>query len=288
MKNLAFSLSIFLFVFCSGNHKSEKDKTGISIQRIIKIKGSETVRNIIEKFMDGYKEENPEVMIDYSGGGSVIGLMAFNAHEADIALISKELLPDELTKLKELNAVFDTLAIDGLSIVTHINNSVKQLSINQLSDIYSGKIKNWKEVGGEDYPITVYSRDISSGTYSFFKDKVLGKEEYTTNDINLTHNEEIVNNVASTKNAIGYVGLSYTHNPNLKILPIVFNDGEPAFFPNYQNIKSNNYLLKRYILMLTNPNSDDHVKKVMLSLGSEGTFKIINESGLIPYKNHYN
>lgn len=274
-------------VFSACRHTSN-ETTNTSIQKVIKLKGSETVRNIVEKFINDYRKENPDVILDYSGGGSVIGLMSFLANETDVAFVSKELSSEEAVKLKEKKAIFDTLAIDGLSIIININNPVKQLTIQQLAKIYSGEIRNWKEVGGDDFPITVYSRDISSGTYSFFKDKVLDSLEYTSNDINLTHNEEIVNNVGSTKNAIGYVGLSYTHHPNLKIIPIVFRDGEPAFFPNYQNVKTDNYQLKRYILMLYSSQSDDFVKKVMLALDGESTFRIINESGLIPYKSHYN
>src|SRR6202008_3579914 len=176
---------------------------------------------------------------------------------------------EEKTKLITKNAVFDTLAIDGMAIIINISNPIKQLSVKQLSEIYSGKIKNWKEVGGENLPITLYSRDISSGTYSFFKDKVLDSMDYAGNDINLTHNEEIVNNVSSTKNAIGYVGLSYSQNPNIKAIPLVFKEGEPAFFPNFQNIRSNNYRLNRFILAIYSNKADDFVKRVILALGNE-------------------
>lgn len=288
MKNLlSFIFCFTLFISCQ-NQESEKKSEKISIQRIVKLKGSETIRNVVEKFITYYNSESPEIVLDYSGGGSVIGLMSFLGNEADVVFISKELTKDEKVKLKEKSAVLDTLAIDGMAIIINISNPIKQLSIQQLSAIYSGKIKNWKEVGGEDLPITLYSRDISSGTYSFFKEKVLDSADYAGNDINLTHNEEIVNNVSSTKNAIGYVGLSYAQNPIIKAIPIVFKEGEPAFFPNFQNIKSNNYRLNRFILAIYSSKSDDFVKKVIMALSNESVFKIINESGLIPYKKNYN
>lgn len=282
-----FSFSIITVILCSCNVKNERTKD-IHIERVISIKGSETIRTVIEKFVKNYESENPQVVLDYTGGGSVIGLMSFVAKETDLAFVSRELNQEERKTLGKRDAVVDTIAIDGLSIILNVNNPVKQLSLKQLSLIYSGKIKNWNEVGGENYPITLYSRDISSGTYAFFKEKVLDSLEYSATDINLTHNEEIVSNVSSTKNAIGYVGLSYTQNPMIKVIPIVFADGQPAFAPNYQNIKSNNYQLKRHIVMIYARKSDEHIKKLILAFKNENSFNLINESGLIPYRNSFN
>jgi phosphate transport system substrate-binding protein len=281
-KTIGIMSILILFVSCNQGSKEEKVFPGI--QRVIKLKGSETIRNVVEKFINSFSVENPEMLLDYSGGGSVIGLMAFNANETDLAFISKELTPEEKNKLVKQNAVLDTLAIDVLSIVINVSNPISKLTIEELSGIYSGKIKNWSEVGGNNLPITLYSRDISSGTYSFFKNKVLDSSDYAGNDINLTHNEEIISNVSTTKNAIGYVGLSYSQNPSVKTIPIIFHKGEPAFYPNYQNIQGNTYQLKRYIVVIYPKNADEYLKKIVLSLDGEKTSKLINESGLIPFK----
>jgi phosphate transport system substrate-binding protein len=287
MKNTPLVIIFFLLVSC-GNKNNTNEAPGLGIQRVVKLKGSETIRNVMERFVNVYSADNPDVILDYSGGGSVMGIMAFNNNEADIAFISRDATPEETERLKNRHAIVDTFAIDGLSIIINVSNPIKQLSIQQLTDIYSGKIDNWKEVGGEDLRITLYSRDISSGTYAFFKNKVLHSNDYAGNDINLTHNEEIVNNVSTTKSAIGYVGLSYSQKANVKTIPIVFKEGAPAFFPNYQNLKSNNYLLKRHILTIYSEKADDFVKKVILGLNGEKAFKLINESGLVPHKNHFN
>lgn len=282
MKKLLSIISASLLISCGGS-KNEKAMPASGVQRVIKLKGSETVRLVVEKFVKQYDADNLEVILDYSGGGSVLGLMSFLANEADLIFVSKELSVEEFRVLRAKGAIIDTLAIDGVSIIINVSNPVRQLSQEQLSKIYSGKIKNWSEVEGDNFPITLYSRDISSGTYAFFKNKILDSLDYSSDDINLTHNEEIVSNVSSTKNAIGYVGLSYAQNPNVRAIPIMFKEGEPAFYPNYQNIKGNNYKLKRYILMIYSEKADDYLKKMALALKNENTFNLINESGLIPY-----
>lgn len=250
----------------------------------IKIKGSETVRPVIEKIDDAYMAQHPNVFVDYTGGGSNIGLMSFLANEADLIFVSREIQAEEHHQLDKKGSVIDTFAIDGLAVIVNLNNPVKSLSMQQLRDIYSGRIKNWKEVGGADWPIALYSRDISSGTYSFFKDKVLDSLDYAKDDINLTHNEEIVNNVANTKQAIGYVGLSYINKPNIRPVPLVFEAGEAPQAPNFQNIGSNSYRLKRYILLISHTNEKPEVSGFIKVLKQEQSLKVINEVGLIPAK----
>lgn len=250
----------------------------------IKIKGSETVRPVIEKIDDAYMAQHANVFIDYAGGGSNIGLMSFLANEADLIFVSRAIQPEEQHQLDKKGAAIDTFAIDGLAVIVNLNNPVKSLSMQQLRDIYAGRIRNWKEVGGADWPIALYSRDISSGTYSFFKDKVLDSLDYAKDDINLTHNEEIVNNVANTKQAIGYVGLSYINRPNIKPVPLVFKEGEAPQAPNFQNIGSNSYLLKRYILLVYHADEKPEVSGFIKTLKEEQSLKVINEVGLIPAK----
>lgn len=251
----------------------------------VKIKGSETIRPVIEKIDDAYMAQHPNVFIDYTGGGSNIGLMSFLGNEADVVFVSREISAEEKEKLKGRDAVIDSFAIDGLAIIVNLNNPVKSLTTRQLRDIYAGRVTNWKDVGGSNWPIVLYSRDISSGTYSFFKDKVLDSLDYAKDDINLTHNEEIINNVTNTKNAVGYVGLSYTNRPNIKTVPLVFNDNDQPQAPNFQNISSSTYHLKRYVLLIHRKGEKDEVADFIKTLKDQSSLKVINEAGLIPVKN---
>ncbi len=271
---------------CSGQHHEAQPGQRASGDTAvkIKIKGSETVRPIIEKIDDNYMALHPNVFVDYTGGGSNIGLMSFMANEADVIFVSREITPEEHEKLKSKGALIDTFAIDGLAVIVNLLNPVKTLSLQQLSDIYAGKTKNWNAVGGENWPIVLYSRDISSGTYSFFKNKVLDSLDYAKDDINLIHNEEIINNVSNTKNAIGYVGLSYTNRPNIKTVSLIFKNGEKPLAPNFQNIGSNAYHLKRYLLLIHRAGEKEEVANFIRILKEDQSLRIINELGLIPVK----
>lgn len=278
------TIAVAGFFLCCSRHE-EAARPAESEKAIkIKIKGSETVRPVIEKIDDSYMTQHPNIFVDYTGGGSNIGLMSFLANEADLVFVSREIKPEEHHQLDKKGSVIDTFAIDGLAVIVNLNNPVKSLTLQQLRDIYSGRIKNWKEVGGSDWPIALYSRDISSGTYSFFKDKVLDSLDYAKDDINLTHNEEIINNVANTKQAIGYVGLSYINRPNIKPVPLTFKEGEAPQAPNFQNIGSDTYRLKRYILLVSHAKEKPEVSDFVKVLKEEQSLKVINEVGLIPAK----
>jgi len=288
MKGLHIAIFTFavagIFSSCSRHTDTARQpaESGKAIK--IKIKGSETVRPVIEKIDDAYMALHPNVFADYTGGGSNIGLMSFLANEADLVFVSRGIRAEEQHQLDKKGSVIDTFAIDGLAVIVNLNNPVKSLSMLQLRDIYAGRIKNWKEVGGADWPIALYSRDISSGTYSFFKDKVLDSLDYAKDDINLTHNEEIISNVANTKQAIGYVGLSYINRPNIKPVPLMFKEGEAPQAPNFQNIGSDSYRLKRYILLIYHNNEKPEVSDFIKVLKEEQSLKVINEVGLIPAK----
>lgn len=279
-----FALAAAGFFSSCARHEEAAQPAASEKATRIKIKGSETVRPVIEKIDDAYMAQHPNVFVDYAGGGSNIGLMSFLANEADLIFVSGEIQPEERHQLDKKGSVIDTFAIDGLAVIVNLNNPVKSLSVQQLRDIYAGRITNWKDVGGADWPIALYSRDISSGTYSFFKDKVLDSLDYAKDDINLTHNEEIVSNVANTKQAIGYVGLSYINKPNIKPVPLVFKEGEAPQAPNFQNIGSNSYHLKRYILLISHANEKRGVSEFIKALKQEQSLKVINEVGLIPAK----
>lgn len=277
-------LLICVLFSCNGKRTSEKSngiENSEQTKKVIRIKGSETLRPVVEKVIEHYARIHPEIYIEYDGGGSGLGILALRQQETDIALVSRSLTVDELKQIDTVNLFRSRiLGYDGLSIVVNLSNPVKKITLQQLQGIYSGQIKNWKEVGGKDLPIVLYSRDISSGTYLFFKEKVLNSFEYSKDDINLVHNKEIVSNILQSPGAVGYVGHADVH-PNLRVLSIAVKDSDKYFDPNYVTIKSGEYPLSRSLYYIIPRNAPSHLLQLDSFLMSPTIKQIISEVGFI-------
>lgn len=217
----------------------------------IVINGSTTVLPIMQKVSESYMAANPNVHIALSGGGSGNGIKALLDGLADVAMSSRDIKPSEkeLAAKKGVQPVRTAVAIDALVPVVNPKNAVAALSLAQLKDIYTGKIANWKEVGGADAPIVVVSRDTSSGTYETWESLVMKKAKVMPRALLQASNGAVEQAVATNPNAIGYVGLGYLA-PSIKGLRIgavaasadtalsgewplsrelyVFTNGEPA------------------------------------------------------------
>jgi phosphate transport system substrate-binding protein len=272
-------LSTIILAGCGGTKNKAPEDRRI---KVIRIKGSETVRPVIEKIIQQYSTMHPEVYIEYGGGGSNLGLMALKQNEADIAFMSRPLSSGEMKEIDTTDKFkYRDFASDGLSVIVHLSNPVKEINISQLRGIYAGYIKNWKDIGGKDLPIQVYSRDISSGTYLFFKDHVLGSLDYTEDDINLVHNKEMLANIIENPNAVGYMG----HGdilPNVKILKLAAGSSKNFIEPSYASIKSKEYPLSRNLYYLYRRNVPDYVLQLDSFLLSAASRQVIAEVGFIP------
>ncbi len=178
------------------------------------IKGSTTVLPIAQKVAEAYMKENPEVKISISGGGSGNGIKAIIDGTTDIGNASRFIKGKEV-KLALENGQYPVpfrVAYDCIVPVVHPGNGVNNLTLSQLKDIYMGKVKNWKALGGDDRPVVVVSRDTSSGTYEVWEKKVMEKERVYPGALLQASNGAVVQAVAKNKNAIGYIGLGYLDN----------------------------------------------------------------------------
>lgn len=177
----------------------------------IVIKGSTTVLPIAQKVAEAYMKEHPGVKITISGGGSGNGIKALIDGSTDIADSSRFIKSKEVKLAVEKGRypVPFAVAYDCIVPVVHPDNSVANISMDQLKDIYMGKIKNWKDIGGPDRKIVVISRDTSSGTYEVWHEKMLKKERVFPGALLQASNGAIVQAVSKNKNAVGYIGLGY-------------------------------------------------------------------------------
>jgi phosphate transport system substrate-binding protein len=248
-----------------------------------KIKGSDTVLPLSQKEAESYMKSNKSSKLTVTGGGSGVGLAALVDNTTDIAMASRKIKMDEKMKLQDAGRAYKevTIAFDALSVIVNPNNKVSELTKEQLEGIFTGKIKNWKEVGGDDMPIVAYSRESSSGTYEFFKEHVMNKKNYASSVLNMPATGAIVQSVSQTKGAIGYIGLAYMEK-NVKALKVSYDKGKTYIAPSMATAKDKTYPVVRplyyYYLTTVEKNVKPFVDYV---LSAEGQ-KIVEQVGYIP------
>ena len=215
----------------------------------ITVKGSDTMVILSQRWAEVYMQKHPETTIQVTGGGSGVGLAALINGSTDIANSSRPIKASELEKLK---ARYNTLGVeipcakDGLTVYLNKGNSVSELTLKQIGQIFSGKITNWKQVGGDDAPIRLYGRENSSGTFGFFKDNVV-KTDFSTSCQTLPGTAAIVNAVKKDKYSVGYGGAAYAEG--VKDCKVKKDDKSPGIAPTAETIKNKTYPITRYLFM---------------------------------------
>lgn len=241
------------------------------------IKGSTTILPIAQKTAEAYMAEHPDVKISLSGGGSGNGIKAIVDGTADIGNASRFIKQKEvdLAHSKGVYPVPFRVALDAIVPVVNKNNKITDLSMSQLKNIYLGKIKNWKEVGGTPGKIVVISRDSSSGTFGVWKDLVMKKARVTPRALTVPSNGGIVQAVTTTPGAIGYVGLGYI-NKEIKAVNV---DGVKG---TEENTLNGSFPIARGLFMFTKgwPKGDT-MAFISFILSKKGQ-QLVKEAGSIP------
>jgi phosphate transport system substrate-binding protein len=251
----------------------------------IKIKGSDTVLPLTQTEAEQYMKSNKSASIMVTGGGSGVGFAALMNGTTDIAQSSRRMKLDEKLTLKEKNKAFKEviIAYDALAVIVNPTNKVTQLTREQLEGIFTGKITNWKQVGGADMHIVVYSRETSSGTYEFFKEHVLQNKNYTPSALLMPATGAVVQSVSQTKGAIGYIGLAYLEK-DIKAIKVSFDKGKTFVAPGVVSAKNKTYPISRplyyyYLASLENTVSP-FVKFVLSPAGQQ----LVLKTGYVPIK----
>lgn len=245
----------------------------------IVIDGSTTVGPISKAFADFYKEGHPNVNITISESGSGNGVKSLMNKACDIANMSRFMKDAEFKSCvdKGIRPVAHVVAFDGLAVIVNPKNTVQALSMKQISDIYTGKISNWKELGGEDAKIVIVSRDTNSGTYETFNELVLKKASVAKDAEYVGSNGQARTRVNTTKNAIAYVGLGFADD-SVKTLSV------NGILPNAKSVSSGKYPIARPLFMFTDgypKMGSDVYNFVTIHLSKEGR-EIVSDLGYIP------
>jgi phosphate transport system substrate-binding protein len=247
-----------------------------------KIKGSDTVLPLSQKEAEAYGKKGGKVTV--TGGGSGVGIAALIDGTTEIAQASRKMKFGERQKLQSAGkqAKEVVIAYDALAVVVNPNNKVSQLTRQQLEDIFTGKITNWKQVGGDDMKIVVYSRETSSGTYEFFKEHVLKNKNYMSSVLSMPATGAIIQSIKQTKGAIGYVGLAYL-NKEVKAIKVSFN-GKNFVAPSVATAKNKTYPVVRPLFYYYEVKNAKKVKPYIdFVLSSEGQ-AIVDKVGYISVK----
>jgi phosphate transport system substrate-binding protein len=249
-----------------------------------KIKGSDTVLPLSQKEAEAYNKKTGS-SISVTGGGSGVGFSALLSGTTDIAQASRAMKMDEKLKLKDAGKAYKEviIAYDALAVIVNPANKISQLTREQLEGIFTGKISNWKEVGGDDLKIIVYSRESSSGTFEFFKEHVMSKKNYAASALLMPATGAIVQSVSQTPGAIGYVGLAYMEK-TVKSLSVSYDKGKTFVAPSVSAAKDKTYPVTRPLYYYYLSTVEKTVKPfVDFILSAEGQ-KIVVEEGSVPLK----
>jgi phosphate transport system substrate-binding protein len=223
----------------------------------ITVKGSDTMVILAQKWAEVYMGKNSDVKIQVSGGGTGTGFSALQTKSTDLCNASRKIKSAEIANCVKAfgkRPLEYKVAVDGLSVYVNANNPVKELSVGQLEGIFTGKIKNWKEVGGPDKAIALYSRENSSGTYEFFKEHVLKGKDFAASAETRPGTAQVLHAVATDDKGIGYGGAAY--GAGAKHLPVKADDNSPAIEPTEENVLSQKYPIWRYLYIYLNPDLD--------------------------------
>ena len=252
-------------------------------EQSISVKGSDTILPLAQAEAEEFMNESSGKSVSVTGGGSGVGIAALIDGQVDIATASREITSNETESAKKngINPVEHSIAYDGITAVVNPANPVSKLTFDQLRGIYNGSISNWKEVGGEDKPIAVISRDSSSGTYKDFQKDVMLGDEYRPDALTQPATGGVVGEVSQNPNAIGYIGFAYIDN-SIKALSL--DKGNGSITPTAESILSGAYPLSRALYFYTNGEPSGPTKEFIDFVLSEKGQNLVSEVGYIPLK----
>jgi phosphate transport system substrate-binding protein len=265
-----------VFAGCGGGSGSDQ-------HRPVTVKGSDTMVILAQSWAENYMKEHPGLAIQVTGGGSGVGIAALINGGTDICEASRPMKEVEKTQVRNRHGkdVKETpVALDGLAIYVSESNPIQSFTEPQLKGIYTGKITNWREVGGKDARIVAYGRENSSGTYQFFKEHVLNNEDFAREIQTLPGTGAVVNAVSKDPASIGYGGIAYASG--IRVVPVRRYEKGEAVIPSLATVKSGQYPLSRNLFFYTVGEPSADVKTfVDWVLGPEGQ-KLCETVGYYP------
>jgi phosphate transport system substrate-binding protein len=262
---------------------------------MIQIKGSDSEVNLVQRLAEVFMQKNPGVDIAVTGGGSGTGIAALINKKTDIANSSRDMNAKEIEAAKKagVNPIGVAFATDGISVITHPDNPIKKLTMEQVGKLFSGKAKNWKEVGGPDMPVSLYGRQSNSGTYVFFRELVV-QGDYSPQMKSMNGNAQIVEAIQRDKAGIGYVAVGYVVDergnlkPGVQLVAVAKDAQSEAYKPDkMENVMSGSYPISRPLYhFLDGKPTGKLAEFIKFELSPEGQ-KIVRQQGFFPVQDKW-
>lgn len=281
------AITVIASAFIAGCSRQKSGSSGGAVQ----LKGSDTMVNLGQAWAEAFMKKSPDASIAVTGGGSGTGFAALIGGTADIAEASRSIKQEEIDQCKQKGFTPSEMKVgfDGIAVVVNPANPVKTLTVQQLADIFTAKITDWKDVGGTPGKITLLSREVNSGTHVYFKEHVLnngdakGTVEFAPSAMMMPSSQAIADEVAQNTGAIGYYGMGYI-SAKQKALPISAGEGKEPVPPTLENVLSNKYPISRPLFMYTKGEPAGGVKQFIdFVLSPEGQ-DIVKKLGFVPVK----
>jgi phosphate transport system substrate-binding protein len=253
--------------------------------RSLTVKGSDTMVILAQRWAEKYMNSHNEAVIQVTGGGSGVGIAALINGTTEIATASRKMTRDEKLKLRDRYQTMGVeipVAMDGLSVYLNEKSPITELNFEQLKSIYTGKVTNWKDVGGPDARINLYGRENSSGTYAFFKEVVLGGADYAASCQTLPGTAAVVNAVAQDEDGIGYGGAAYAKG--IRDCAVRRDAASPAVLPSAASVKDGTYPLSRNLFFYLRKDPEGDTKKFIDWVLSPDGQALATEVGYFPVK----
>ena len=284
MKNLARLCCAF--AVASGSFLSASCAGADELQGSIQIKGSDTMVNLCQAWAEAFMAKHPSVNVAVTGGGSGTGFAALIGGTCDLAAASRKITEKETTAATAKGGSPQEMivALDGLAVVVHPSNPVKKLTLPQLADLFTGKIKNWKELGGEDKAVVLLSREVNSGTHVYFKEHVLGAaNEFAPEALLMPSSQAIADETASNPTAVGYYGMGYT-NPKNAVVAVAKTAEDPYITPSEETVRAGTYPISRPLFLYSRNAPEGAVKAFLDFVMSAEGQAIVHQIDFVPLK----
>ncbi len=283
----ALGAASFLYATCGRSEEGNRAANRTVIQN----KGSDTMVNVAQAWAEEYRTVNPAVEVEVSGGGSGVGIAALIRGSIDIANASRDIKAEEIEQVRRNTGKEPkgfVAGYDALAVYVQRTNPLNEISLNQLAEVFveGGHITRWSQLGvripgGRDDTIVRVSRQSSSGTYEFFREKVLNKRDFELGSLDMNGSKEVVELVGNSPTAIGYSGMGYATSA-VKMLRIAAEPGKPGVAPTAKSTMNKSYPIARslnlYVLGVPQGAVKDYVDWILSDAGQQ----LVEASGYVP------
>lgn len=258
--------------------------TGALAQNKLVIKGSDTLgAKMVPQVAEAFRAKNPGVVFEIAAEGSTTGIAAITDGTADIGMSSRRARPTEVSAALAKGVTMRPIIVsyDAMAVIVNQGSPITQLTLRQVEQIFTGDVKDWSAVGGNPGPISIYTRNTSSGTYQDWKDLAMKRRDYAASSQKMAGNEQIAAEVGKNPSGIGYVGIAYTQAPGVKVVGIVGRDGK-LVLPSAETVHAKSYPYARPNFFYTNGEPHGVARDFIDYLLSAEGQDMVAKSGFVP------